>query len=146
MCVCAGSWPISSLGAVKGHGDCCSPLRWLDETEVLLVLVQDNVKYLGTLERFFEPLYNGTPSQVAECIPALINAIKMIYTVSRCGCDCTVFLPLNYALWAQCLQKILSFAPRDGVCSSLNGLLAFVWIPIGRLCSGTGTRRSVWRS
>jgi dynein heavy chain len=41
------------------------------------------VKYLQTLERFIEPLYNGTPETIKEVLPALMNSIKMIHTIAR---------------------------------------------------------------
>jgi dynein heavy chain len=44
---------------------------------------KDNVKYLQTLERFIEPLYNGTPETIKETLPALMNSIKMIQTIAR---------------------------------------------------------------
>lgn len=44
---------------------------------------KDNVKYLTTLEKFIEPLYTGSPEQIIETLPALMNAIKMIHTISR---------------------------------------------------------------
>jgi len=44
---------------------------------------KDNVKYLQTLERFIEPLYNGTPETIKETLPALMNSIKMIHTIAR---------------------------------------------------------------
>jgi len=44
---------------------------------------KDNVKYLTTLEKFIDPLYVGTPEQIIETLPALMNAIKMIHTISR---------------------------------------------------------------
>jgi dynein heavy chain len=44
---------------------------------------KDNVKYLQTLERFIEPLYNGTPENIKETLPALMNSIKMIQTIAR---------------------------------------------------------------
>ena len=44
---------------------------------------KDNVKYLSTLERFFEPLYGKDPVAILDTLPALINAIKMIHTISR---------------------------------------------------------------
>lgn len=44
---------------------------------------KDNVKYLTTLERFIEPLYDGTPETIKDTIPALMNSIKMIHTIAR---------------------------------------------------------------
>ena len=44
---------------------------------------KDNVKYLQTLEKFFDPLENGTPRSIKEMLPAMINCIKMIHTISR---------------------------------------------------------------
>ena len=44
---------------------------------------KDNVKYLFTLEKFIEPLYDGTPTTVVDTLPALMNSIKMIHTIAR---------------------------------------------------------------
>ncbi|KAF4648812.1 hypothetical protein FOL47_002748 [Perkinsus chesapeaki] len=44
---------------------------------------KDNVKYLSTLEKFIEPLYSGTPVTIADSLPAVMNAIKMIHTIAR---------------------------------------------------------------
>jgi dynein heavy chain, axonemal len=44
---------------------------------------KDNVKYLQTLEKFIEPLYDGTPESIKDTLPALMNAIKMIHTIAR---------------------------------------------------------------
>lgn len=44
---------------------------------------KDNVRYLATLEKFFTPLYEGTPDQVADSLPGLLNSIKMIHTIAR---------------------------------------------------------------
>ncbi len=54
----------------------------VDVTEAA-VEAKDNIKYLATLERFIEPLYSGTPVTILDTLLALMNSIKMIYTISR---------------------------------------------------------------
>jgi dynein heavy chain len=44
---------------------------------------KDNVKYLSTLERFYEPLYGHDPVAIIDVLPALMNSVKMIHTISR---------------------------------------------------------------
>jgi len=44
---------------------------------------KDNVKYLQTLEKFIEPLYEGNPETIKETLPALMNSVKMIHTIAR---------------------------------------------------------------
>ena len=44
---------------------------------------KDNEKYLKTLEKFIEPLYNSQPLQIIDTLPALMNSIKMIHTIAR---------------------------------------------------------------
>ncbi|CAH1798803.1 unnamed protein product, partial [Owenia fusiformis] len=44
---------------------------------------KDNVKYLYTLDKFFGPLVKCNPSTMIEHIPSLMNAIRMIYSISQ---------------------------------------------------------------
>ena len=43
---------------------------------------KDNVKYLSTLERFFDPLYGNDPGAITDTLPALVNAVRMIHTIA----------------------------------------------------------------
>ncbi len=44
---------------------------------------KDNVKYLYTLQKFCQPLYKASPSEMIEAVPGLLNAVSMIHSVSR---------------------------------------------------------------
>ena len=48
-----------------------------------LAEAKENVKYLSSLEKFFDVLDNGTPRQIIAMLPAMMNNIKMMYTISR---------------------------------------------------------------
>lgn len=44
---------------------------------------KDNVKYLMTLEKSLESMYHGTPQNVIDSLPSLLNNIKMMQSIAR---------------------------------------------------------------
>ena len=44
---------------------------------------KDNVKHLGSLERFMEPLYSGDPEAILDMLPALLGAVRLVHTTAR---------------------------------------------------------------
>jgi dynein heavy chain, axonemal len=72
--------PVSAKDAQQVLGD------WQDSDGMLtdaLNEAADNVKFLSNLDKFLEPLYKGTPAQIADALPSLMSAMKMIHTLSR---------------------------------------------------------------
>jgi dynein heavy chain len=74
---------------------------------------KDNVKYLQTLEKFIEPLYDGTPETIKDTLPALMNSIKMIHTIARYYNTnermTGLFIKITNAMIANCKKNILEF-------------------------------------
>lgn len=72
---------------------------------------KDNVKYLSTLEKFIEPLYTGTPQQIIDTLPSLMNAIKMIHTIARFYNTSDkmtgLFIKITNQMIKNCKEKIL---------------------------------------
>jgi dynein heavy chain len=79
---------------------------------------RDNEKYLKTLEKFFVPLYEGTPEEIIETLPAMMNSIKMIYTIARyyntsarmTGLICRITNQLIFA----CCDTLLKDPEKEG--------------------------------
>ncbi|KAF4735350.1 Dynein heavy chain 10, axonemal, partial [Perkinsus olseni] len=44
---------------------------------------KDNVRFLMTLERHLKKLTNGGMAEIAETLPNLLNALRMVWVVSR---------------------------------------------------------------
>lgn len=44
---------------------------------------KDNVRFLDNLQKVIEPLYTESPAAIADSIPAIMNSMKMIHTLSR---------------------------------------------------------------
>ncbi|XP_051153326.1 dynein axonemal heavy chain 8 isoform X1 [Leptopilina boulardi] len=54
-----------------------------DEVAIIEIIAQDNEKYLFALEKFIKPLYQLNPTEIGNYLPAIMYAIRMIYTTSR---------------------------------------------------------------
>ena len=72
---------------------------------------KDNEKYLRTLDKFIEPLYNSQPSQIVDNLPALMNSIKMIHTIARYYNTTermtTLFVKITNQMIENCKRSIL---------------------------------------
>jgi dynein heavy chain len=55
----------------------------LKELSKLHIEAKDNVKFLSTLERHFKSISAGTLHEVADTIPPMMNAIRMVWVISR---------------------------------------------------------------
>jgi len=44
---------------------------------------RENVKYLSSLDKYLEPMYSGTPDEITEIVPALMNAFHMMNSISK---------------------------------------------------------------
>jgi dynein heavy chain, axonemal len=44
---------------------------------------RDNVRYMRSIQAFWEPLYRQTPPEIGESLPILLNAIRNVYQLSR---------------------------------------------------------------
>ncbi|KAI8831563.1 hypothetical protein BC829DRAFT_494479 [Chytridium lagenaria] len=75
---------------------------------------KDNVKYLYTLERFYDPLYSCDPIGMIPAIPGLINAIKMIYSISRYYNTSERMTSLFVKVTNQMITSCKEFIYKDG--------------------------------
>jgi len=68
---------------------------------------KDNVKFLATLERHFNNLSRGTMSQIREVIPAVVNAIRMIWIISKHYNTDDRVVPLMERIAGQLTEKVM---------------------------------------
>ncbi|CAH1796663.1 unnamed protein product [Owenia fusiformis] len=119
----------SILEQIKGH-DCKMVIHTLhiSKTKVLKMWkdldnritdsaneARDNVRYLYTLEKFCEPLYRCDPMAMSEGIPSLINAIRMIHSISRYYNTSERMTSLFIKVTNQMVTACKSFITNDGM-------------------------------
>ncbi|XP_076818600.1 dynein axonemal heavy chain 5-like isoform X2 [Clavelina lepadiformis] len=76
---------------------------------------KDNVKYLQTLEKFCDPLYNCDPIGMVDAVPHLINAIRMIHSISRYYNTSEKMTSLFLKVTNQMVSSCKSYISNDGV-------------------------------
>eukprot|EP01063_Lacrimia_lanifica_P013617 TRINITY_DN20252_c0_g1_i1.p1 TRINITY_DN20252_c0_g1~~TRINITY_DN20252_c0_g1_i1.p1 ORF type:complete len:4669 (+),score=1741.83 TRINITY_DN20252_c0_g1_i1:139-14145(+) len=77
---------------------------------------KDNMKYLSTLEQFAEPLFADEPkmASIKLCIPAIINMIKMVHTISKYYNTCERLTGLFVKTTNQIIKACRRYLERNG--------------------------------
>jgi dynein heavy chain len=73
---------VQSLNMVQAQSSVALEFQ-LSELNKFYVEAKDNFKFLSTLERHFKNLLTGTLSSVQDSLTPLMNAIRMVWIISR---------------------------------------------------------------
>ena len=72
---------------------------------------RDNVKFLSTLEKTLAPMYEGTPQDIIDGMPALMDTIRMMHTIARYYSTgermTTLFCKITNQMIFKCKEHIL---------------------------------------
>jgi len=78
--------PVTAIIAVLKKADahaCIGFSKTYDELQKLSLEAKDNTKFLATLERHFKTLQQGSFSTILDTLPSMLNAIRMVWIISR---------------------------------------------------------------
>jgi dynein heavy chain len=82
---------------------------------------RDNVKYLSTLEIYFDPLYNKGPDNIIDSLQSLMNSLKLISFTARYY-DSTkmtnLFSKITSQMINNCIDYILDKKTKNGMANS----------------------------
>ena len=82
---------------------------------------RDNVKYLSTLEIYFDPLYNKGPDNIIDSLQSLMNSLKLISFTARYY-DSTkmtnLFSKITSQMINNCIDYILDKKSKNGMANS----------------------------
>uniref|UniRef100_A0A8C8DVN9 Dynein, axonemal, heavy chain 5 n=1 Tax=Oryzias sinensis TaxID=183150 RepID=A0A8C8DVN9_9TELE len=79
---------------------------------------KNNVKYVYSLETFYEPLYKCDPVRKMKAVPSLINAIRTIHNVSRYYNDSEKITTLFLLVTNQMVSSCKAYITNNG-CDSI---------------------------
>jgi dynein heavy chain, axonemal len=72
---------------------------------------KDNVKFLSTLEKTLEPMYEGTPQDIIDGVAALMDNIRMMHTIARYYSTAermtTLFVKITNQMITKCKEHIV---------------------------------------
>jgi dynein heavy chain len=86
---------------------------------------RDNVKYLSTLEIYFDPLYNGTPDTIIDSLQSLMNSLKLISFTARYY-DSTKMTNLFSKITSQMINNCINYI-LDIKKNPTNNDPAYLW-------------------
>ena len=99
------------------------PLRYhYSELAKLVIEAKDNVKFLTTLERHFKNISMGDMNSIIDTLPSMMNAIRMVWIISRHYITDERMVPLNKmvkcnTMFVSTTFFFASFA-HPGICAS----------------------------
>lgn len=76
------------------------------ELSKLYVEAKDNVKFLTTLERHFKNIASGSFSAIADTLPSMMNAIRMVWIISRHYNTDERMVPLMERIASEIVDKV----------------------------------------
>ncbi|KAL4108550.1 hypothetical protein PRIC1_000265 [Phytophthora ramorum] len=76
------------------------------ELSKLYVEAKDNVKFLTTLERHFKNIASGSFSTIADTLPSMMNAIRMVWIISRHYNTDERMVPLMERIASEIVDKV----------------------------------------
>ncbi|KAF0719904.1 Aste57867_701 [Aphanomyces stellatus] len=76
------------------------------ELSKLYIEAKDNVKFLTTLERHFKNIATGSFSTIADTLPSMMNAIRMVWIISRHYNTDERMVPLMERIASEIAEKV----------------------------------------
>ncbi|XP_076264177.1 dynein axonemal heavy chain 5-like [Rhynchophorus ferrugineus] len=82
----------------------------------------DNLKYLYSMEKYWEPLYRLDPPQLVSHIPTLLHAVRLVFTTSRYYNSTANVTAILVKVSNQIIKKCRDYLDCDGTKTVWNQL------------------------